>query len=47
MILISFPAPKASINRLDGGEKKKKKSIEPVLMPGESLNDALTPLIHC
>lgn len=45
MILISFPAPKASINRLDGG--KKKKSIEPVLMPRESLNDALTPLIHC
>lgn len=42
MILISFPAPKASINRLDGGG-----SIEPVLMPCESLNDALTPLIHC
>lgn len=35
MILISFPALKASINCL-------KKSIEPVLMLCESLNDVLT-----
>lgn len=40
MILISFPALKASINCL-------KKSIGPVLTLCESLNDTLTPLIHC
>lgn len=46
MILISFPALKASINRL-GGMGIGGGSIVLVLMLRESLNDALTPVIHC